>query len=36
MSSIPHSVVYIYGLIRFARVSGQVNDFNSRSKILTA
>ena len=28
--------VYISQLIRFARVSSQVNDFNTRSKFLTA
>ena len=28
--------VYIYQLIRFARVSSHVDDFNTRNKVLTA
>ena len=38
MSIVVHPIVYIQGisqLIRFARVSSQVSDFNNRNKTLT-
>ena len=36
---VPHSTsyrIYIFQLIRFARVSSHVDDFNTRNKVLTA
>ena len=33
---VPRSTSYISQLIRFARVSGHVDDFNTRNKVLTA